>query len=722
MIAADELSLGTPIGLDLVNNPVVVNVDPYELGTITDRNTIRYELDVMVFNGEEFLLAATLETYEEPAKVTGNSTSYRGAFFEIGGILKGFLAAELPFFGKAREAYLNVIFEVPEMTLQYYTVVRIYVDDVLEETIENSQRWAYKGAISEVDFERHGKSFFTKWIGDGRFIASAPFGRNGGPSDQGPALSQLSTGAGQVGFVSWLHNFAETILSIKLKVVGLYANGTEVVAYPLETMDVSPMGVYAVPVGGASVVAPLASAPLSQREGVETPGVADVPADGVKLVAEELVSYRCWLVDENDDRVSEVATISYDQAYHRNLRQLVYVNSLGVPTAVIATGQNAIGMEYARTEGESYRGFGYEANLTERRVDIVEGIRKFVFSLAYGKLSQMRQLVDVGFAKEIFLLDNNQWLPLVNVGKVMPIHDDADEWTGIVMEMEMGYKETAYSNLPVPEATEDRPTAWRPLTTVCDLDSRGRYYGMLKVLTVEKYYTDDDEPVRPAEVMKNKPGPNFFPLTPSSACVVGNTPHLQDVARSREGNFYNQTCGTGLVGGKATLTIPIGSWGSLLSMQDTYDKADAEIDILDTQAYANANGPCNSVGVYDPGTIDAGRWWLRAGDFSGSSEPSGIVAEDVGSGYVPGCMWFQLPEYQANQLDVRFGATRLNGDYPVLPSGRDYFFIPYYKAGKTLRFWRNGLLVGSTPIVGAFPSVVFPAEPASGEKWYIDAV
>ncbi|HLO43945.1 MAG TPA: hypothetical protein VK175_06395 [Leadbetterella sp.] len=724
MIAADELSLGTPIGLDLINNPVVVNVDPWELATITDRSTIRYELDVMVFNGEEFVLASTMDAFEEPAKVVGNSTIFRGAFFEFGGILKGFLTNDEPVFGNAGDRYLDAIWQVPDMTLRYYTIVRIYVDDVLDETVTNGERWAYKGGISEVDFERYGKSFFTKWLGDGKFVsaapASAPLSHQGGEY----------TGAGQVGFLSWLHNFSSTITKVKLKVIGLYANGEEDVVYPIAEMEVSPMGVYAVPVGGASVVGLDSARP--DRSGFETPGVAALPDDGVKLepfdtLRGALVSYRCWLIDSNGDRVSEVATVVYDQVYRRNLQQVVYMNSLGVPEVLVATGQNSVGMEFSRTEGESFRGFGYEANLTERRVDVVEGIRKYLLRLNLGRLSQMRHLLDVGFAKEMWLLQNEQWLAMVNVGKAMPIHDDANDWTGVVIELEAGYKETAYSELPVPEATEDRPTAWRPLSVVCDTDSRGRYYGMLKVLTVERYYTDTNEPVRPAEVLKNKPGPNFFPLTPSAACAVDNTPFLQDVAVSREGTFFNATCGTGLIGGKATITIPIGSWGSFIDLEDTYAKARAEIDILDTQAYANANGPCNSVGVYDPGVYGSvdfptGRWWLRAGDFSGSSEPSGIVAEDVGSGYVPGCMWFQLPTYQADQTDVRYGATRLNGHYPVLVSGRDYFFIPYYKAGKTLRFFRNGLLVGSTVIVGPYPSIVFPAEPAGGEKWYVDAV
>jgi hypothetical protein len=711
MIAADYLNLGTAIGLDLMRNPVVLNVDPYELDTITDRTTIRYELDVMVFNGEEFVLASTLDAYEEPAKAIGSSTIFRGAFFEFGGILLGFVTNDLPNFGNSSESYLNAIWQVPDMTLKYYTIVRIYVNDTLAETLTNGERWAYNGAIAEADFQRYGNSFFTKWLGDGKWLSA----------DTHFITQGLKTGAGQVGFLSWLHNFSNTITKVKLKVVGLYQNGKEVIVYPVDETEVSPMAVYAVPVGAASVVDIHSNTP--DRIGFETPGVESLP-DGVKLVAEDLVSYRCWLINTtNGQRVSDVTTVVYEQAYKRNLQQVVYMNSLSVPEVLVATGHNSVGMEFSRTEGESFRGFGYEANLTERRVDIVEGIRKYVLRLNYDKLSQMRHLLDIGFAKEMWLLQNEQWLAMVNVGKTMPIHEDESDWAGMVIELEAGYKETAYSELPVPEATQARPTAWRPLSVVCDTDSRGRYYGMLKVLTLERYYTDTNERVRPADVIKNKPGPNFFPLTPSASCAVGNTPFLQNVAVSREGTFFNTTCASGLIGGKANISIPIGSWGSFIDMEDTYAKARAEIDMLDTQAYANANGPCNSVGVYNPGTIPTGRWWLRGGDFSGNSGPSGIVAEEVlGSTYLPGNMWFQLPEYQANQTDVELGTNRMNTHYPVLASGRDYFFNPYYKAGKTLRFFRNGLLVGSTLIVGPFPRIVFPAEPKNGERWFIDTV
>lgn len=710
MIAADELILGTPIGLDLMRNPVVVNVDPYELDTITDRTTIRYELDVMVFNGEEFILASTLDAYEEPAKAIGNSTIFRGAFFEFGGILLGFVTNDLPNFGNSGERYLDAIWQVPDMTLKYYTIVRIYVNDVLEQTLTNGERWAYNGAIGEADFQRYGNSFFTKFLGDGKWLSAHIHFRNRG----------LKTGNGQIGFLSWLHNFSSTITKVKLKVVGLYENGSEVVVFPIDETEVSPMGVYAVPVGAASVVDIHSTTP--DRIGFEIPGLASL-SDGQKLVAEDLVSYRCWLISDNGDRVSDVTTVVYEQAYKRNLQQVVYMNSLGVPEVLVATGQNSVGIEFTRNEGESFRGFGYEANLTERRVDVVEGIRKYVLRLNYAKLSQMRHLLDVGFAKEMWLLQNEQWLSMVNVGKTMPIQEDETDWAGMVIELEAGYKETAYSELPVPEATQARPTAWRPLSVVCDTDSRGRYYGMLRVLTLERYYTDTNERVRPADVIKNKPGPNFFPLTPSPSCAVENTPFLQDIVISRQGSFFNTTCATGLIGGKANISIPIGSWGSFIDMEDTYAKARAEIDRLDTQAYANANGVCNSIGVYNPGTIPSGRWWLRAGDFSGNSGPSGIVAERViGSEYLPGNMWFQGVEYQSDRTDVQLGANRMNTHYPVLASGRNYKFYAYYKDGRTLRFFRNGLLVGTTLIVGPYPSIVFPVEPQNGDTWYIDTV
>jgi hypothetical protein len=326
-------------------------------------------------------------------------------------------------------------------------------------------------------------------------------------------------------------------------------------------------------------------------------------------------------------------------------------------------------------------------------------------------------LVDVGFAKAIWLLDNGQYVPVVNTGKMMPIKEDGEDWVGIELELESGYVERAYSELPIADAVEDRPTGWRPFSTACDLDSRDRYYGKLKVLTLEKYYLDDESAVKPANIAKNDPSKDYYiPMIDSAACAPSNMP-FRNTAQSRLGVYFNTTCGAGLVGGAATIAVGANMWGSQISVEDANKKALAEIDALDTQAYANLNGPCNSVGVYNPGTIPAGRWWIRLGGITGIS---GFAANFV-TGVRPGNMWFQTPDKQPDQTDV-FLFDRFDRSYPVLTGGKYYEFVIYDGSGKTLRFWRDGLLVGSVAIASNYEIVSFPANPASGEKWWIDVV
>jgi hypothetical protein len=159
MIGVDMMEVLVPVKMDLVNNPVVVNVDPWNLVGIADRSTIRYELDLLVWDGESYVLEATLETFEEPVRTTGGTSSYRGAFFEFGDILKGIIKPydDASFMDVD---FLASISELPDMTAKYYTIVRVYVNNVLVNTRTNTQRWAYYGAISEIDFERYGADFF----------------------------------------------------------------------------------------------------------------------------------------------------------------------------------------------------------------------------------------------------------------------------------------------------------------------------------------------------------------------------------------------------------------------------------------------------------------------------------------------------------------------------------------------------------------------------------
>jgi hypothetical protein len=669
---AGVLNVGVPIGLDLLNNSVVVNVDAYELDTITDRGRLSYELDVMVFNGVGYDKVATIEADEEPVQRSGDVAYYRGAFFEIDAVLKGFLDNDWVF------RYNGASIEVPDMTVKYYTVVRIYVDGDLEETITNPQRWGYKGGVSEVDYERWKDRYFTGFVGEaGRLLTND---------------AVLVSGDADVAFVAWIHNYSRNIGSIKPVVRGLYAGGLTIDVEPVAAINVNPMGVYAVPVGG------------------------DVVLGDAGLSTEDLVSWQVWLEDQNGDRVSEVAEVLYDGVYRRQRRSLVYLNGMGVPVAVTAVGQGVESVGFERTVAEEFRGFGYEAGLAERKVELVEGQRVWLVRMAAMRKHKAAKLLAVGYSKNIWVLDNGQWLPVVLRNGSMVAKEDAAEWMAVEFELELAYKETSYSELPEPAGGGERETGWRPLSVACDLDARDRYYGKLKVITLEQYYLDNGEAVKPRAVKPNKIGDrDYVPMVDSAGCAVANTP-FRNTVQSRAGSFLNQTCGAGLVGAAATITVAANSWGSLVSVADANAKALAEIAALDTQAYANANGPCNTVGVYDPGVIPSGRWYMRGAGISGLD---GFAANEAS--YRPGNMWFQGADQQPDQTDVHF-TLKFDRHYPVLSGGRFWQFQLYGDSGKSLRFFRNGLLVGTVAVTSNDFRVNFPANPANGERWWMDVV
>jgi hypothetical protein len=216
----------------------------------------------------------------------------------------------------------------------------------------------------------------------------------------------------------------------------------------------------------------------------------------------------------------------------------------------------------------------------------------------------------------------------------------------------------------------------------------------------------------------------------TAGCALANTP-FRSVAYSIKGTFARTTCAAGLVGDYPLISIAAGEFGSTISQLDADAKAKAYAASIDTQAYANTNGACNTIGVYNPGVIPSGRWWLRV-VLSNVSEMgiSGISLDQFlsspSAGYRPGNLWFNDISLQANQTDVFNQAPDRNDrHYPVLGTGT-YQFNAYNSgvgdatATRKVRFFRNGLQVGGNlPATGFYQVLNFPAAPANGDRWYV---
>lgn len=692
-MAAPALISATAKALKLARNPVVENIPAYDLAGISDRTRLSYELEVYTSNGVSYTLATTLTAREQPATSVAGIDTYAGAYFSIEKILQAQLDAAAVQ-GTLGKYAADRIIQATGMVLAYYTVKKVYLDGIIEDTTTTPIAYAYNGSISEHDFAAYADTFFTAYIGtDGRFLSYKPNG------------TQVLPAAPE--YLMWLHNWAADITTLTLGVQGYYTSGTTTATTtPLASLtSVVPMECYSIPVGADVVVGQGSS----------------------QLDAEDLIYYEVWLQNQSGSRVSEVRRYYYDATYHRTTKHLVFINSLGSATVVAATGQSATSLRTTRTEGSQFRGYAYEADIAATVVNDITGELQYTLRLTYARSTDLAYLADIGYTRQAYIIHEGKHIPVLPVTDSFIITDDTATWRGLELSFKQAYATTAFSALPAATATTARPTAWRPLATACALDSRGRYNGLLQVVTLELFYTSDGTSVQPAQVKPNTPGDAaYIPPVASAACALANTPYLNNV-QSRTGTYKNQTCGSGLVGDYPVITIADDSWGSILSQADADAKALAEIDQLDTQAYANANGACNTVGVYTPpGGVPSGRWWLRVTSFDSSKTAGSGISADSSSGYRPGNMWFNFVDYQANQTDVDLNpATKLDTHWPVLSTPRFYSFYMYLQNNgdepRTFRFFRNGLQVGvSTTSAAYLTELAFPAQPANGDTWYID--
>lgn len=693
-MSAPALITTTARALKLARNPVIVNIPAYDLAGIADRTRLLYKLEVYTSNGVSFTLATTQEVREEPASTVAGIDTYGGAYFDISKILQAELEGTL-ILSKASKYATDRIIQAANMVLPYYVVQKVYLDGSLEQTTTQPVAYAYNGSIAEEDFAAYADNFFTAYIGStGKFLTYKPNG-----TLVLPAAPE---------YLLWLHNLAVDITELTLCVQGYYTTAPTTptaTKTPIASLStVSPMQAYTIPVGPDVVVG----------------------AGGEQLAATNLIYYEVWLQNQSAARVSEVRRYYYDATYHRQAKHLIYVNSLGAPVVVTATGQSATDIRTSRTEGQQFRGYGYEADLSTTVVNEVSGEQFYMLRLKRDRLTDIAYMADLGFTRQAYVIHDGKTIPVLPITDTFKIQDDGTIWQGLELTFKQAYTKTAFSSLPAAEAVPDRPTAWRPLATACDLDSRSRYNGFLKVVTLERFYISDGTPVQPAQVKPNTPGDEaYVPPIASSACALVNTPFLNDTY-TKTGSFRNQTCGTGLVGDYPTITIAADTWGSIQSQTDADAKAEAEADQLDTQAYANANGACNTVGVYTPpGGVPSGKFWLRVVSFDPSKTAGSGISADSSSGYRPGCMWFNFIDYQADQTDVNLGADKLDSSYPALAGPRFYTFFMYLQNNggvpRTFRFFRNGLQVGVDTSSSSFLTQLnFPHNPVSGDTWYID--
>lgn len=549
----DTLAAGQAFDLALARNVMVVNVPAHDVAGIEDRSSIDYYLEVYVpeYPGStDYLLLETLEAKESPKKTEGAIETYNGAFFEIDDLLRSFLKPTAPDYGQ------NQIKALAYNTTPYYCKVVIKVNGETVSTETLSPGTAAFAGISERDWSDYHDVFFSNWIGkERRFLTYKP-------------VSNV-IGADQPEILYWLHSYSDVISQLNLKVVATTAAGTEIEDIALTLDNVTPMKVYSIPVG-----VPVLSSVHNERAQIE--------------------KYTIWLTDENGDRVSEVRTFTIDKVYRRNTRYIYFLNSLGAYDCLRITGQAAEEMEVETSTAEQFTGYSYLAKFAEKVITEKVADRKMMIELQWSKKSVVKYLTDFVLSRDYYFVSDRELWPLLLQNTNFIPSDDAEDWAARSFTFGFTNKESFYSELPVVGEKETRATRWVPLAASCELDSRGRYSGMLLVTMLELVYEDDGSQVIPRKIKPNVPNEaGYVAPTESAECEVNDTPFLS-VEISSNGSYSKADCPSGQVGGPALIVVAAGAWGSTVSQADANAKAQAEWNSLDTQAYANTNGSCSA--------------------------------------------------------------------------------------------------------------------------------
>lgn len=679
----------------LARNPIIVNIPAYNIAGIAARETLRYKLEVYIVVNNVGVLEATLYAYEEPVLVSGSSSIYPGASFDIADIVFANLQNT---FGCDITSLSPVV--ANGKTIDYYCKSYVIQEPIgvaptttaIATTATASAIWA---GLSTEHFEANKDRVFNDILANQRFLTYKTTDR--------------SMSGGGIDFVSWLYNSASVYTEVYMQVVGTYFNNSTVTKVIGRVYNPRPGKIYHYP-SGASAVCSL--------------------VDTSKITPTNLKSYTVQLF-HSGVAITSVVKYTIDRHQSPSMVSLIFENSLGGLDVVDCYGENSSIFTNQNTTAQAFRGFGFEAIKPEEIVSKVQSQQSFELNTRLLQVSEISYLSDIIHTYNLAMYvcspeGKVSFLP-VSSPKNITRHTDTDNELGFTLAVGKAYTDSAFSDLPQEKLASTVTYIWKPIAGACQLDSKGKYNGIYEVSTLQKF-TLANVAVLPIETKANIQGEaGYIPPIASAACVVTNTP-FRSAAYSMVGSFQRDNCGVGLVGGFPTISVALHEFGSTINQLDADNKAVLYAQSLDTQATANASGACNTVGVYDPGTIPAGRWWYRMilGNPSAMAL-SGMSSDTPVSGdYIPGNMWFNSSAYQTNQTDVfAFASDRNDRHYPFI-SGRAFSVHAYndespaVAATRTVKFYRNGLQVGSTvSVTGFYQSIPFPFVPADQDKWYI---
>ncbi len=676
----------------LSRNPIEINVPVLQGLSIENRSAIRYYLEIYLpeyFRANDFVKRAIQEGSEEPAYQIGTSSIYPGATFTIEEILDSLLENKRPEFSQKKIAVCE------NATSAFYTkYIRTF--ETTTESAESGIEYVLKAGIDERYFSEWKEIFFTDFL-NRKFLTL-----------QGP---EKKVRPESPEFLYWLSNITPVPTLLRLRVQIRYEDNTTETLTAQELAGVTQYTMYCVPVG------PMALG-LGEKE---------------KVVTEYIV----WLSNQDNERLTEMRTFKLDYDYKRNVRHLIFQNSLGGYDTLCLYGRGSENLTIERQVFTREKIYYHEPTYAERIINRIVGRRELTVNTGWFDSLSYSIFEDLMLSKDVLIVTDRNFLPLTATSQSISSNVDDEKLIGRELVFQYANEQKNVGNLPIAPSKGIRQTGWRAYSSSCQLNEFGIQTGFSEVKLLEKYYLDNNAPVIPSQIKANTPDTEGYLINvPSSLCSPDKTKFFS-AAINRLGT-YSRQCPEGYTGTKAMINIPAHKFGSNRSQAEADARAEAEYSKINTLAYANnpANGAvCNltSTDWMPEEQVENGsfayRWKDKSNENSGANLYcyNGYTSNNIGDilaiVYAMGNVILEPYDvalsrvYPFNSNDVFFPYNTAPNRYNVL--------IYSSGAGKRVKIWVNGVLRSNivydySSFVQGWLTVLLPSDIQNKARVYVE--
>ncbi|MGX7687160.1 DUF5977 domain-containing protein [Flectobacillus roseus] len=549
----DSLATGiSHLPLCFSRNKLTYHVDAFD-PLVTMRAGLLTYIEIHTpksYQSAEFVKLAERVASERPMQMLSGAPFYYGTDFEIDSILDGLLSYCPPKYNQTQ------IMVCASMTIPFKVKSAIKNNTGVLGTITTSDTlFAIKAGLSTDQYPGWKDNFFTNYFDQNKpFLTFHP--------------REKTIDREQPEFLYWLCNLLPKPSKVNVRVEVSFSDGSTSVLTPQFLVNPSQYTVYCIPVGFVTL-----------------------GLDLLETDTKKVVDYQVWLSNDVNQRLTEIRTYTLETQYFPNTRYVIFVNSLGGYDTIRTTGTGQGSLKVNRTKGEKVLESNYQASSAEVFVTEITGKKVLNLNTGYFDGDQTAYLNELMFAKEIYLVSNDGFIPVTLNSDAYDYIQDNEDLAGRTFEFEFAKTENAFSDLPTAPQQTTRELVWIPSNPYCIYDPEtGLTTGFQAASQLVLAYKDTGEKVKGVPPKDNFPGTEgYFAPALSSACSAGNAPFKNTVI-AQKGTYTRNNC-INSYGDYATITVPANTFGGQ-SQEEADNRAKARWAFLNTQEYANLYASC----------------------------------------------------------------------------------------------------------------------------------